>query len=83
MIYAFCSYRVKIKGIWWMPWRKEPMKDVANCDKPRVAEASFNPGISEWGNPSDLTSEILIIQEGHLVNWNILVTRGREIYEIP
>ena len=23
------------KGIWWMPWRSEAMKDVARCDKPR------------------------------------------------
>ena len=25
------------KGIRWMPWRQEAMKDVANCDKPRGA----------------------------------------------
>ena len=25
------------KGIWWMPWRVEAMKDVARCDKPRGA----------------------------------------------
>ena len=23
-----------IKGIWWMPWRQEAMKDVARCEKP-------------------------------------------------
>jgi len=23
-----------VKGIWWMPWRQEAMKDVARCDKP-------------------------------------------------
>ncbi len=23
------------KGIWWMPWHREAMKDVARCDKPR------------------------------------------------
>ena len=22
------------KGIWWMPWRMEAMKDVARCEKP-------------------------------------------------
>ena len=22
------------KGIWWMPWHREAMKDVARCDKP-------------------------------------------------
>ena len=27
--------RVKrLKGIWWMPWHREAMKDVARCDKP-------------------------------------------------
>ena len=25
------------KGIWWMPWRQEAMKDVARCDKSRGA----------------------------------------------
>ena len=23
------------KGTWWMPWRQEPMKDVAGCEKLR------------------------------------------------
>jgi hypothetical protein len=23
------------KGIWWMPWRQEAMKDVARCEKLR------------------------------------------------
>ena len=25
------------KGLWWMPWRQVPTKDVGNCDKPRGA----------------------------------------------
>ena len=25
----------RLKGIWWMPWRREAKKDVARCDKPR------------------------------------------------
>ena len=25
------------KGIWWMPWHQEAMKDVARCDKLRGA----------------------------------------------
>ena len=25
------------KGIRWMPWHQEAMKDVARCDKPRGA----------------------------------------------
>ena len=23
------------KGIWWMPWHREAMKDVARCEKLR------------------------------------------------
>ena len=26
---------VEVKGIWWMPWRQEAMKDVARCEKLR------------------------------------------------
>ena len=25
------------KGVWWMPWHQEAMKDVVTCDKPRLA----------------------------------------------
>jgi hypothetical protein len=25
----------RVKGVRWMPWRQEAMKDVARCDKPR------------------------------------------------
>ena len=33
------SHRSKAKeskGVWWMPWLQEAMKDVISCDKPRV-----------------------------------------------
>ena len=39
------------KGAGRMPWLWEAKKDVASCDKPREAATSFDPGISEWGNP--------------------------------
>ncbi len=26
------------KGVWWMPWQQEAMKDVILCDKPRRGE---------------------------------------------
>jgi len=26
-----------LKGIWWMPWHAQAMKDVVRCDKPRGA----------------------------------------------
>ena len=30
-------YRQKVnKGVWWMPWLTQAMKDVISCDKPRV-----------------------------------------------
>ena len=31
------SYDQATKGVWWMPWRWETMKDVVSCDKLRVA----------------------------------------------
>jgi hypothetical protein len=30
-------YGQATKGVRWMPWRREAMKDVAGCDKPRGA----------------------------------------------
>ena len=29
------------KGVWWMPWRQEAMKDVALCDKSRGGESTL------------------------------------------
>src|SRR5437870_13167005 len=39
----------------WMPWRREAMKDVASCDKPRGAASrhrsgDFRMGEPGWGN---------------------------------
>ncbi len=28
-------WRQATKSTWWMPWHREPMKDVGACDKPR------------------------------------------------
>ena len=30
-------YGQAIKGVWWMPWCQEAMKDVVSCDKLRGA----------------------------------------------
>ena len=39
------------EGVRWMPWRQEPRKDVAGLRKaPGSCQASFDPGMSEWGN---------------------------------
>ena len=31
----------RMKGVWWMPWRQEAMKDVALCDKPWGGESTL------------------------------------------
>ena len=43
----------KYKSIWWMPRLKKAMKDVAwrRYVSGRCL-ATFDPEISEWGNPS-------------------------------
>ena len=33
----FISLYKATKSQRWMPWRQEPMKDVGDCEKPRVA----------------------------------------------
>ena len=36
-----------------MTWHREVMKDVEACDKPRAGGNNrYDPGISEWGNPT-------------------------------
>ncbi len=36
----------------WMPWRKEAMKDVVSCDKPREDANSLRSGDFRMGKPS-------------------------------
>ena len=43
--------RKLLKSIRRMPRHKTPMKDVVDCDKPRLAVKQAYPRISEWGNP--------------------------------
>ena len=42
------------KGIWWMPWRREAMKDVARCVKPRGAASRLRSGDLRMGQPDHL-----------------------------
>ena len=35
-----------------MPWDKEAMKDVARCDKPRLAVSRLLPGDLRMGKPT-------------------------------
>ena len=39
------------KGRRWMPWRKEAMKDVASCEKPREAVNKRRSGDFRMGEP--------------------------------
>src|SRR5438046_8342387 len=39
------------KGGRWMPWRREAMKDVASCDKPRGAANRLRSGDFRMGQP--------------------------------
>jgi len=69
-----------VKGIWWMPWHKKPMKDVAACDKPR--RGGKQP--LTRGSPNGETRPVEDRASGFVpdedpVNWNILVTGGKEI----
>ena len=52
----------KYKSIWRMPRLKKAMKDVAwrRYVSGRCL-ATFDPEISEWGNPSEYTSETLAL----------------------
>ena len=37
-IWLFLDQIKRNKGVWWMPWQQEAMKDVILCDKRRRAE---------------------------------------------
>ena len=39
------------KSEWWMPWRREAMKDVASCDKPRGAASRHRSEDVRMGEP--------------------------------
>jgi hypothetical protein len=41
-----------LKGIWWMPWRWEAMKDVLRCDKPRGAAKELWSADFRMGKPT-------------------------------
>ena len=47
------------KGMQWMPWHEESMKDVANCDKPRHfrTESIGSKGTTQGSEPSQYLEE--------------------------
>ena len=41
-----------LKGVWWMPWLEKAMKDAAwRRYASGRCRATFDPKMSEWGNP--------------------------------
>ena len=70
------------KSHWWMIWRLKAMKDVASCDKHGGGANSLWFRDVRMGQPSCREIGILIwihrIKKLDWVNWNILVTQGRE-----
>lgn len=52
MFVRFFEY---IKSVWWMPWEKKPMKDVAACEKLR--EGGEQPMIRKCPNGETLLIE--------------------------
>lgn len=38
LVWLFLDQIKRNKGVWWMPWQQEAMKDVILCDKRRRAE---------------------------------------------
>jgi hypothetical protein len=40
-----------LRAIRWMPWRREAMKDVAGCDKPRGAASKPRSADFRMGKP--------------------------------
>ena len=47
------------KGVRWMPWHMETMKDVISCDKPRVGANNLRSGDFRMGQPISINLEIL------------------------
>ena len=45
-----------IKSCWWMPWHQQAMKDALPAKSFGELEKSFDPEISEWGNPVGVMS---------------------------
>ena len=53
-----CVYQREIfggqakKGVWWMPWHQQAMKDATSCEKLRWAASKLWPGDIRMGQPS-------------------------------
>ena len=45
-------YEEATKGLWWMPRRQMPKKDVGHCEKPRGAVNKRRSGDVRMGKPT-------------------------------
>ena len=62
-----------------MPWRWEPTKDVASCDKPRIAASKHQPGDFRMGQPTE--SNVSVPLPEHIGQAE--GTRGTETSKYP
>src|SRR5690554_7546543 len=53
------------KGVWWMPWRREPKKDAANSEMPRGAVSKLRSGGVRMGKPTGCNGPVLLRSEEH------------------
>src|SRR3970040_663418 len=68
--------------MWWMPWRRQAMKDVAACDKPRGAgKRALIRGCpnGETRPARVIPVRIHRVGEAHLLNGNISVGKETKI----
>ena len=62
--YTNVSFRLIEKGVWWMPWYQEMMKEAEDCLKPRGAVnqaliRGFPNGETHLGKPKISLSEYI------------------------
>ncbi len=70
--------RQAMKGIWWMPWRQEAMKDVEACDKPRLVGKQAVSRDVRMGKPNQLR---WLPYTEYIGVWKL--TRGTETSQYP
>ena len=54
-------YEEATKGLWWMPRRQMPTKDVGHCEKPRGAVNKRRSGDVRMGKPTGANLQYRIL----------------------
>ena len=56
-------YEEATKGLWWMPRRQMPTKDVGHCEKPRGAVNKRRSGDVRMGKPTGANLQYRILNQ--------------------